>query len=275
VRKRHSSTKKRTITLVLDKRQKFVVSVTILSLGFLFSEFQVHRIGLLPSIVLAIFSDLLFFWTVREDLPKGLHLSLSVFILPFFYTLAFGLFYFLVPPRLVFRLLLTLLYAVGLYSLYLSQNIFIVGTERTIQLLSGARIVSFVLTLLSFFFLANTSFTLHLQVYFLLPLIFIFTFLLIFQSLYTYGMQAQVSFLTLLKWSLILTLVLCEAVVILWFWPSNPTIIALFLTGCFYTIVGLSHVWLDRRLFRSVLWEYVWVSAIVFFVLIAATSWGR
>lgn len=268
-----------TITIALDKRQKFVIGVLLLSLSLFVTEFyhfRFSRSGFLTALVLSFVSDIFLYWAIRKDLPKssGSLYSYNIFILPFFYTLAFGLFYFLVPARILSRVVLTALYAIGLYSLYLCQNIFTVGVTKTIQLLSGARIVSFVLTLLSFFFLMNILFTLHFPIYVIAPFIFVLAFLLMFQSIWTYAMQSEALHLLPL-WTLLLTVCVFEVAVMIWFWPSTPTITALFLTGLFYTIVGLSHVWFDRRLFRGVLWEYVWVSAVVFFVLILSTSWGK
>jgi hypothetical protein len=92
-------------------------------------------------------------------------------------------------------------------------------------------------------------------------------------SFWSYGLQQSIRSITL--WAIILTICLIETATMLWFWPSSPTVIALFLTGFFYAVAGLVHVWLDRRLFRGVLWEYLWVGAAVFFVLILFTPWGK
>ena len=81
---------------------------------------------------------------LRKDI-KG-NFVIPTLILPFFFTLAFPFFYALVPERLLSRLLITLIYAFGLYSLFLTQNIFAVSGIRTINLLRSARIVAFVLT---------------------------------------------------------------------------------------------------------------------------------
>lgn len=275
---RKTRQQKTTIVIALDKRQKFVISVLLLSVILFVTEFyhfRFSRSGFILSFGLSLFSDILLFWAIRKDLPRPVNLySYTIFILPFFYTLAFSLFYFLIPARILSRVVLTVIYAIGLYSLYLCQNIFTVGAIRTIQLFSGARIVSFVLTLLSFFFLMNIIFTLHFPIYVIAPFFSLITFLLIFQSIWTYTLSSE-ALSSLPNWTLMLTVCVLEVAVMIWFWPSSPTISALFLTGLFYTIVGLSHVWFDRRLFRGVLWEYVWVSAVVFFVLILSTSWGR
>lgn len=263
---------KRTITIALDKRQKFVVSVILLSLSLFISEYQFGKSsGFYIVLVLSVLCDIFLYWAIRRDIKENF--TVSLFILPFFYSLAFGLFYFLIPARLYARIILTLLYSFGLYSLFLSQNIFTVSSIRTIQLLSGARIVSFVITLISFFFLSNIVLTLHLFVLPYLLLIFIYSFALIYHSVWTYTLQKSLRAIAL--WTLFLTLALVEVAGLLWFWPSSPTVTALFLTGFFYTIVGLSHVWFEKRLFKGVLWEYVWVGVVVFFVLNLFTRWGN
>lgn len=263
---------KRSLVFTIDKRQKFVLGVFMLSILLFVSEFQFGKSGLLVAFVLGVLMDVILFWAIKEDLKENF--TPSVFILPFFYSLSFGLFYFLVPARLLFRLMLTAFFAFGAYSLFLSKNIFTVSSIRTIALLSGARIVSFVLTMLSYFFLANIIFTLHLGLIFVIPLIALFTFPLAYQSLWSYA-PAKTPNRQLLEWAGALTLCMLEIASVVWFWPSSPTVIALFLAGFFYTIVGISHVWFEKRLFRGVMWEYVWVGATVCFVLLLFTSWGK
>lgn len=262
---------KKTITFSIDKRQKFVLAILFLASGLFLTEYILGRSGIFIAIILAVFTNLFLYWAVREDL-KG-NFTWSIFILPFLYSLSFALFYFLVPARLLFRILLTSLYAFGLYSLFLTENIFTVSSIRTIALLSGARIVSFVITLVSYFFLTNIIFTLHLFILPTIALIAIYSFPLIYQSIWTYTLQKTPYPIAL--WSLGITISLLEVAAVVWFWPSTPTVIALFLTGFLYTLVGLSHVWFEKRLFRSVMWEYVWVGVTVFFVLMLFTSWGR
>lgn len=261
---------KKTYHFVIEKRQKFVLAAFILSFMLFLSELQFGKSGVFIAFVTPFLTVLFLYWAVREDLKDRKY---TIFILPFFFSLAFGLFYFLVPARMLFRVILSILYAFGLYSLLLSQNIFTVSSIRTIQLLSGARIVSFVVTLVSFFLLSNIVFTLHAFLLPVLGLFLLYSYPLIHQSLWTYNLQ-QVQAGTRL-WTMVLLLMLIEIVSLLWFWPSSPTVLALFLTGFFYTIIGLSHVWFERRLFRGVLWEYVWVGAVVFFVLILFSQWGK
>ena len=87
---------------------------------------------------------------------------------------------------------MTTLYALGLYSLFLSQNIFTVSSIRTIALLSGARTVSLVLTLLSYFFISNVVFSFHINFFITLIIIFLYTFPLVLQSIWVHTLEKKV-----------------------------------------------------------------------------------
>lgn len=254
----------------LTKRQKFVTGVLLLSLILFFVEHFLGKSGIYFVIILSFFTDVILYWALKEDLKNNF--SPQVFILPFFYTLAFGLFYLLAPERLIAKLFITMIYALGAYSVFLSQNIFIVSSVRTIALFSSARTVSFVITLLSYFFLTNVIFSLHLNIFFTNILLISCSLPLIIQSIWNYSNDKRLK--EGIPWGTMLTICILEVSILLWFWPSTPTIIALFLTGFFYIILGLSHLWFEKRLFKSVFWEYVWVAIVVFFVLVAFTPWS-
>jgi len=248
----------------ISKRQKFIISVISSSSLLFLAEQMLGKSGLYIAFFLSFFTIILLFLSVGKDLKNNF--SPQILIAPFFYSLSFGLFYFLVPASFLTRLTMTSLYALGFYSLLLSVNIFVVSSIRTIALLSSARTVSFIITLLSYFFLTNVVFSMHLNVFFTLILVFAFSFPLILQSLWTYSLGSK--FFSNALWILSLGICLVEVAAALWFWPILPTIIALFLTGFFYIIVGLSHVWLEKKLFKSIMWEYIWVGVLVFLVFI-------
>ena len=260
---------KRIKRLNFTKRQRFAAGVVILSTSLFIIEYLLGKSGIVLVFLLAGLTDVFLFWAIYKDLRENF--APHNFILPFFYTLAFGLFYLLVPSRLLTRFFITTLYAFGLYSIFLSQNIFTVSSIRTIALLSGARTVAFVIVLLVYFFLTNVVFSLHLNIILTLILLFVISFSLILYSIWTYTLEKNIT--RFLSWGFLLSLCILEVTMILWFWPSTPTIIALFLTGFFYIIVGLSHLWLEKRLFKSVMFEYVWVAAFVLIFLVVFTSW--
>ena len=253
----------------LSKRERLIFSVIVLSLGLFIAEHLLGKSGIFTVFTIAILTDLLLFLSLRSDLKENTFLQ--IFILPFFFSLSFGLFYFLVPGRYLSRIFTTCLYAIGLYSLFLSENIFTVSSIRTIALLASARTVSFVITLISYFFLSNVLFSLHIQFIPFLILLFLFSFPLVVYSIWTYTLERKL--FQDVYWPFVLTLVILEVGSMLWFWPSMPTVLAIFLTGVFYTTVGISQIWFEKRLFKSVMWEYIWVSSIVLITLLLFTSW--
>lgn len=245
----------------IPKRQKFIISVLILSLILFSSEQLFGKRGVYVAILVSFLTDIFIYWAVRKDLKNNF--SPYIFILPFFYSLACALFYFLFPARLSVRIGMTSMYAIGLYSLLLSENIFVVSSIRTIALLSSARTVSFMITILTYLFLTNVIFSLHVSIFLTLLLIFILSFFLILHSFWTHVLDNK--FTSNLLWVFLLAICSVELALSVWFWPAVPMLIGIFLAGFFYVFIGLSQIWLDRRLFKNVMWGYVWIS---FFVII-------
>jgi hypothetical protein len=255
---------------LFSKRQRFIFGVIVLSLGLFISEYILGKSAISIVFVLALSTVGFLFLTLKEDLKDNF--SPQVFILPFFYSLAVGLFYLLVPTRMLTRAAITSLYALGLYSLFLTENIFTVSSIRTIALLSGARTVSLVLTLLSFFFLSNVVFSFHINIFLTLLLIFIYSFMIVLQSVWTYTLEKNV--MAEIFWVLSLTFCLVEVALFLWFRQGSPTVLALFLTAIFYVLIGLTQAWFEKRLFRGVILEYFWVTVVSFIFLILFTNFG-
>ncbi len=253
----------------LGKRQKFIISIIILSVGLFILEYLFTRFGFYVAFLIAGLSDALLYWSLRKDLKENFYYQ--TFILPFLYCLSFGLFYFLEPALLRTRIITTALFSIGLYSLFLSENIFIVASIRTIALLNGARIVTFVVTLISYFFITNIIFSLRTNIFITAILIAVFSFLFLIHAIWTYTFEKDIRKDSI--WLITFTACFTELATLLWFWPTSSTFTALFMTAAFYTLVGLSHVWLDKKLFKGVLWEYVWVACFAFFILIWFTQW--
>jgi len=264
---------------LLTKRQRFAVGVIILSSSLFIVNHFLESYSFLAVLFLSFLTNIFLLWALFKDLRDNF--SPQVFILPFFYTLGFGVFSPLVPERIITDLVLTIIYAVGLYSLFLSQNIFTVSGIRTIALLSSARTVSFVLTILTHLFITTVIFSLKFNVFIALLLFFIISFLLTLQSIWTYTLEKSIK--KNLIYVLLLSIAALQVATVLWFWPNKswllssfdppPVLISLFLTGIFYIFIGLSHLWFEKRLFKSTLWEYVWIGVLVFVFLVAFTSW--
>ena len=73
------------------------------------------------------------------------------------FTAAIALFYFLLPVRWLTRVPVAVLYAVGMYALLLTENIYNVAADRTIALLRAAQSIGYLLTLLTYFYSCRRS----------------------------------------------------------------------------------------------------------------------
>jgi len=258
-------------SLNLSKRQKFVLTVLFMSIGIFISTYLSGINLIITSIFLSFLGIILLYFTLRSDISGTFYYP--ILILPFFFTISFSLFYPLIPARLLTRIIVVLLYAFGLYSLFLTQNIFAVSAIRTITLLRSARIVSFVLTIVVLFLLTNIIFSLRLS-FFITPIVIsILTFLLNFQSLWVYSLSREFireSFIS----SLLVSLALGQLAFVLNLWPVTAAIYSIFITGIFYAYSGLTHAWIEKRLFKGILWEYVWVGFLAILILVFFSNWG-
>lgn len=255
----------------LSKRQKLVLATLFLTLCLLATEIFSGVNHIIIGFILSILTTVVMYLILRKDLKGSFYYPLLV--LPFFYTLSVSFFYLLIPSRLLSIILLTIFYAFGLYSLFLTQNIFAVSSVKTINLLRSARIVSFVITVLVQFLIANIIFSLRLPVYITPILIGVTSGLLNLQSLWVYVLDKS-QFKELFTYSVVIGFLLMQLSLILTIWPIDASIYAIFLTGIFYTYSGLSHAWFEKRLFKGVLWEYVWVGFLSIFILLAFARWG-
>ncbi|RJQ24415.1 hypothetical protein C4577_07945 [Candidatus Parcubacteria bacterium] len=257
--------------LEFNKRQKLVLLVVFLTISLFFSQLLPLKSSIVWGVILAFLTDLFLYVILRKDVRGSFFYP--ILILPFFYTIAFSLFYMLFPERFLSRFIISGVYAFGLYSLLLTQNIFAISSIRTINLLRSARIVSFVITILVLLFLINIIFSFNPPFYMITVLIFAISFLLNVQSFWSYTLSSQ-NLKEIVVYSASISLALSELSIVLTIWPVNPTIYSIFLTGMFYVFSGLSHNWFEKRLFKGILWEYVWVAFISILLLVVFSKWG-
>jgi len=154
----------------------------------------------------------------------------------------------------------------------LSQNVFNVAASRAIPLYRAASTVSFLFTLITAFFLFNVVFAYNLAFYWNMLIVFLISFPLILQSLWTIEL-GSISKVVMLH-SLVLSLVIAEMALSLSFWPLAPTIWSLFLSTTFYILLGMSTEYLRERLTRRIVLEYTGVGIVVLIISFFATTWG-
>lgn len=260
------------ITLpVFSKRQQFVAVTVVLTFVLMATQLVSDTLRLDVLLVISGIAYILSAISLREEL-RGWDF-VTLLILPSYFTAAVFVFYFLLPTRWLTRVPIAALYAVGIYAILLTENIYNVAAERTIQLLRAAHSVGFLLTLVTTFFLMDTALSLRLPFYFNLLTTILIIFPLMLQTLWSMELTQKISNNVL--WSSIsLTLVIAEVVLLFSFWPIRTTIEALFITTIFYSLVGMTQQFLIGRLFPNTAREFLMVLVIVFILVLGMTRWG-
>lgn len=255
----------------ISKRQKFILTSLVLTLGLVAIEVSNVSWYYLAVSLLAITSWLLSAWSLKEGL-EGVE-WLTVLILPPVFTLALGFFSFLLLTNPVIKVLVMISYGVGIYILLLVGNIFSVAAIRTIQLLRSAQAVGFLFTLVISFFLYDIIFSFRLSFWENFLLVTAASFFLILQSLWGINLEKEVS-LKIWLYTLILSFVQGEMAIAFSFWPLSVATGSLILVTVLYITVGLAQQELALRLFPKTISEYLRVGIIVFLVIFLTTRWG-
>jgi hypothetical protein len=258
------------MNLGLNKRQKIIVAAVWVTVGLLSTQlvdFNMRFRFLLGLSALAYLLSVFALWDGLNKLK-----AVVIMILPTLFTLAVASFYFLLPVRWLTRVPVALVFGLSFYSLLLSQNVFNVAAIRTIPLFRAASTVNFLFTLITAFFIFNVIHAFNLLFIWNGILVFLISFALILQSIWSIEMEDKLSGGVLMI-SLILGLCLGELALVLSFWPVVSTIWSLALASAMYVLVGLMTHSLRDRINRRVALEYLSLGAGIFVVAFLMTSW--
>lgn len=256
----------------MTKRKRFLVTSLLLTLGFAGVQFLEQSYKFWGIGGLSFLTLILFYWSLREGL--AFNLTLLSLVLPVFFTLGVGFFWFLLPTNIFTQIPILIFYGFFIYILCLTENIFTVAAIRTIALLRAARGVGFVLALLVSFLLFNTIVSLRQPFWISSPLVFLASFLIFFQGLWHVDLSTSFN-RDLFNLSFIFSLVLLEISVALFFWPTTVVVGSLFLTVSVYVLLGLGQAKIEGRLFPQTIREYLTVGILVLLSMFFATHWGE
>ncbi len=250
----------------MRRREKFVLASVLLSLGLLATQYVPAEWRYVSIGVLFIVTMLLSAWSLFEDLQ--LHEWLTIVPFPAFYAVAVALFYFLLPELFLSRLIVLILFGVGMYALLLTANIFSVAKGRTIQLLYAAHAVGLFFTMLTSILLSNVIWSLKLDFYFNAALIFAVHWPLIMMSLWSVELEQGIK-RDIVLYSSLVGLVLAELAAFFSFLPMQVWHKSLFIMSVLYIALSVLHNFIKGRLFRNTINEYILVAVLmlVLFVL--------
>ncbi|MBI4058364.1 hypothetical protein HY408_01220 [Candidatus Gottesmanbacteria bacterium] len=259
----------------ISKRQEVVIVITFLALELLSTQLFLGSLRLDLLLALSVSAYILSAIVLRQGLTGWDFLTLL--ILPTYFTAAVYVFYFLLPVRWLTRLPTLAVYAVGMYIILLSENIYNVASERNIQLFRVAHVGGFVLSLLSMLLLLNTVLSMHLPFYFNVLSTLLIVFPLVLQALWSMELTQTISKKVWIG-SGVITLIITEFAFAFSFWPIKTELEAIFLTTAFYSLVGMTQQYLIERLFATTAREYMMWFTIILILILGITlgyyGWG-
>ncbi len=257
--------------LFLNKRQKIIITAAILTLGLLSTQLVDFTLRFKFIAGLSVLAYFLSLWALWEGI--NFTKAIVLLILPVFFTATVASFYFLLPVRWLTRLPVALAFGLMFYLLLLAQNVFNVAAMRTIPLFRAASTAAFLFTLLSAFFIYNVIFAFNLLFIWNGVVVFLISFPLILQVLWSITMEDRISAEVLIQ-SLVLSFMLGELAIGFSFWPMRTTIWSLALSSSMYVSLGLATNFLRGKGNRRVVWEYLGIGLVVLVVSFLTTSWG-
>lgn len=256
----------------MTKRQKFIITSFLLAVGLVFVQFAEVSYRYLAIAALTFATAGLAIWSLKEALA-GVRWVTTI-ILPSLFTAGVGFFYFLLPSTWYSGLPMAIIFALGMYALLLTENIFSVAAIRTIQLFRAASAVGFLLTLLTAFLLYDTVSSFRFPFYINSILIYLISLPLFFQGLWSVNLEEKLSN-KLLFYSLFLPLVLSQTALVISFYPLSIAMSSLLLTSELYVLLGLAQAHFADRLFRQTVYEYLAVGVLVLMIMLLTVRWGN
>lgn len=253
--------------LKIEKRIRFVTSTFALSCLMLLTTFFFFDKALIFLPILILASYFFTFFAVLEGIEEMEWFSL--FIVPVILTFSFYLFYFLFPVRWLTRIPFIIFYGISIYANLLASNIFNVKMEKSLQLYRAAFSVNFFFHTIIIFLLFNNLLSFHLGFILNGLVTGAIVFLLSLQLYWSVKMPPQLD-KEIFSYALLTAIVLIQLTVIFSFVAVRGTILALFLAASYYSLGGLIYSFLDQRLFKETVREYLFVWGFVFVIILLA-----
>lgn len=262
------------MNLGFTKRQKIIISAILLTIGLLSTQLVNFELRFKFIAGLGVAAYFLSLWALWEGL--NLTKALVLLILPTLYTLGVSSYYFVLPIRWLTRFPVAFIFGLFFYFLLLAQNVYNVAAIRTIPLYRAASTATLLFTWITALLFYNVIDSFNLMFLWNGVVVFLISFPLILQSLWSIEMKDSISIDILVK-SLIISLVVGEFGFALSFWPPVPTFIttmwALELSVVLFIVLGMSSDFLRKRLNKREVGWYVVVGTFLLLATLLTTSW--
>jgi len=261
----------------MQKRVKFLIS-TILSTAafflFLYLPFENRYYALVAGTMLVTFC---YWFGLGVVFDSNLLNKIALAIVPGGMFLGMGLFAVLFPNNLVVSIIFSLIFGLIIYILFLVENVFMVAIGfRTVPLYRAAYTVSFIVTLLTSFFLFNTllSYQMASWINFLIgwviaAIIFLYQFWAIAIELPDDGKTKRMWLYVLVP-----SLVVAQLTLVFSFWPAGIFKSSIYLVSAVYIISSLLQMEIKEKLFTKNWMQMVWIGIAIILGILFITRWG-
>lgn len=255
----------------IPKRIRIVVSVFVMTgLVLLCTFVDLSNWWWLFIPLLICFSYIFTYLSVFEDVERAEWFTL--FVMPVFFTVAFYMFFTLLPARWLTRLPYIVFYAFAFYAILLTSNIFNVGVEKSLQLYRAAFSVNFLFQTLIMFLIAQVM--LSFKQNFLVNSIILFfaTIPLAIQLFWTLDPITELR-REVRSYGIVVGVLILQLTSVISFVPLKSSIAAVLVTASYYSLTGLLYHHLDQRLFKNVIREYLFVIIFVIIIALLTLQW--
>ncbi|HLL60575.1 MAG TPA: hypothetical protein VK338_02570 [Candidatus Nitrosocosmicus sp.] len=254
----------------IGKRQRFILASGVLASSILFSSFLPLEIARYFFLVILLIAYLMSFVAIPTGLNKIERVML--FLLPIYFTIALDLFFFFLPGRWLTRIPFIIIYVISIYAILLSSNILNIGAQKSLQLLRAAFSVNFLFLTFCAFLICNLILSFRLNFFFNFIAFFIALFPLSLQFLWSVNPKSHLERVSI-YYALFIAFIIAQIGLIFSFLAIKPTVFALLLTACFYSISGLFYAYLEERLFKERIREFVFVLGFVLVIILLSVRW--
>lgn len=255
----------RTFFLKIGKRKRFAVSTAVLSTYLFLITYVPYHVALFHIIPLLFLAYGVTYIGILEDI-EGVEWS-QLFTLPLVLTVSALLFYYLLPVRLLTRVPFIITYSILLYAVFLSENIFNVGVERTLALYRAAYSVTNFVILVILLLMFTILFSFGANYLFAAFIGMIASFPLFFHSLWIANPMSVLEE-RVYKISALLSIILGFGIIFSSFLPLKTTIYAILNVAMAYFLIGVTQEIIQDTVFVNRIKEYVVVYGILLLFIV-------
>ncbi len=251
----------------MRRREKFIISSLLLSALLLLIQVFPLEWHMPISGAFMVITYFVSAWALSDNLNK--YEWVTILPMPALFAGSVAFFYTLLPATIISRVFVFIIYAIGMYALLLTDNIYSVAKGRSIQLLHAAHAVGFFFMMFASILFTQTIYSLRLPFYVIGALVMLVHLPLIFVSLWSVLVKEVIS-KEVLQYSLLLSLLLAEFAAVFAFLPLPVWYSSLLIMSLMYLTVSYVRSVLLGRLFAKTFTEYAAAALflLVFFIVI-------